>query len=107
MDLIENLRYNKENWIPIIGALLGLISSLHFFWINGLNSGTLTIVGILAFVGAILGFVAMYIRSKDRSISGVLFVVASIFIVLHASVVGIIGAVLLLITGVITLFKKK
>lgn len=106
MDLVEKPLENIEFIIAIIATIFGLFSSLAIFIYNGFNFSGISFLGILALIGTILGFFGSLNIDKDKDVAGVCFVVGSILIVLHASIIGVIGAILFLALGVNSLFNK-
>ena len=106
MKRTKTITRNFEMVIGILGSAIGLCSGSALIFIESLGQAHTPFLGVVAIIGAILGFVSSYyVRSKENA-AGVGFIIATMFVIVGADHTNILGAIFLLIAGISTLFRN-
>ena len=106
MKRIRTTSRRFEQIFGILGSFLSIISGSFILFIESGGHQGNSFIAILSFIGAFLGFISSFYVNMDNEVSGVLFIISAILILIGTQHLGIFGSVMLLIAGMSCLFRK-
>lgn len=95
-----------EQVLGILGSFLCLISGSFLLLIETGGSEGYSFLGLLAIIGAFIGFISSYYVSKHVEAAGIGFVLAAILVLIGTPHLAKFCSIALLIAGISALFRK-
>lgn len=95
-----------EQVLGILGSFLCLISGSFLLLIETGGSEGYSFLGLLAIIGAFIGFISSYYVSKHVEAAGIGFVLAAILVLIGTPHLAKFCSIVLLIAGISALFRK-
>ncbi len=101
-----NVEIPQEKPSRMIEIALGITGGIF-----GLIGGVIGLIfvpelGVSAIMASILGIVAAIFVTKNAKWGGIILVISSIWLLISISLFGVLGFILLLIAGLVTIFRK-
>lgn len=97
---------NFEMAMGIIGSVIGIFSGSMLILLENFGHVHTPFLGLVAIAGSLLGIGSSYYVRTDHEISGVGFIIATMFVIVGSDYINVISAVFLLIAGISALFRK-
>lgn len=95
-----------EAILATIGGIIALIASTMAIFSGNFTELLTLSVGTVSIAGSIIGILAGWYSFKDEKIAGVVLIISSILALLGPSTFGMLGAILILIAGIMDLFRN-
>lgn len=106
MEYFRNTSRGLETIIGIVGGLLGLIASSIILFIGSFGYQTTITLAILGLIGSLLGFFASFYVNFNNIFGGLMLIIAAILVIIGATILGIPGMLLLLLAGILAIFRN-
>lgn len=106
------MRYKKtvyrglEALIATVGGIIAFAASAFVIFIGSFTTLATLGLGTVSIIGSILAILFGFFSFKNPEIAGVGLVISSILVLFGSSIFGMIGAILILIAGILDLFRK-
>ncbi|MDO5848489.1 MAG: hypothetical protein Q4P18_03050 [Methanobrevibacter sp.] len=95
-----------EASIATIGGFIAFVASAFVLFIGSFTTPLTLSLGTVSLVGSVLAIIFGWVSFKNSQIAGVALIISSILVILGSSVFGLIGAILILIAGILDLFRN-
>ncbi|MGC9517466.1 MAG: DUF4064 domain-containing protein [Methanomicrobiales archaeon] len=92
--------------LGIAGGIFGLIGGVIAVLLGSFAGDEIVLLGISAILASIVGIVGSVYITKDPKIGGIVLVVSAIWLLISISLFGVLGTILLGISGLLAIFRK-
>lgn len=92
--------------LGIAGGIFGLIGGVVAVLLGSFAGDEIVLLGISAILASIVGIVGSVYITKDPKIGGIVLVVSAIWLLISISLFGVLGTILLGISGLLAIFRK-
>ncbi len=106
MKRTRTVSRNFEMVLGIVGSIIGLLSGSMLLFFGALNSVPTPFLGFMAIIASFLGLASSVYVKRNAEISGVGFVIATMFVILGSDYINVLSAIFLLVAGISALFRK-
>lgn len=106
MKRIKVISRNFETLMGLIGSVIGIFSGSFLIFLEQFPKVHTPFLGLVAIMASLLGLASTYYVRKNAEISGVGFIIATMFVIVGSAHINIVSAIFLLIAGVSSLFRK-
>ena len=96
---------NFEMVMGLIGSIIGIFSGSFLVFLQHTSPQT-PFLGLVAIIASLLGIVSSCYVNKNPEMSGVGFIIATMFVIVGSAHINILSALFLLVAGVSALFRK-
>lgn len=106
------MRYTKsvyrgfEAILATIGGIIAFAASSFVIFIGSFTEALTLSLGTVSIIGAVLGILAGWYSFRDDKVAGVVLIISAILVLFGSSIFGLIGAVFLLVAGILDLFRN-
>lgn len=92
--------------LGIIGGIFGLLGGVFAIIVSTVGGSEILVLGISAILASIVGIIgSVYVKNNAKT-GGIILIVSAIWLLISISACGILGAVLLGISGLLALIRK-
>lgn len=92
--------------LGIAGGIFGLIGGVLAVLLGSFAGDEIVLLGISAILASIVGIVGSVYITKDPKIGGIVLIVSAIWLLISISLFGVLGTILLGISGLLAIFRK-
>lgn len=96
---------NFEMIMGLIGSIIGIFSGSFLVFLQNTSPQT-PFLGLVAIIASLLGIVSSCYVNQNPEMSGVGFIIATMFVIVGSAHINILSALFLLVAGVSALFRK-
>ncbi len=106
------MRYTKsvyrgfEAILATIGGIIAFAASSFVVFIGSFTQALTISLGTISIIGSVIGIIAGWYSFKDSKVAGVILIIAAILVLFGSSIFGLVGAILILIAGILDLFRN-
>lgn len=106
------MRYTKsvyrgfEAILATIGGIIAFAASSFVVFIGSFTQALTISLGTISIIGSVIGIIAGWYSFKDPKVAGVILIIAAILVLFGSSIFGLVGAILILIAGILDLFRN-
>ena len=94
-----------EMIMGLAGSVIGIFSGSFLIFLE--NAGIQTpFLGLVAIIASLLGILSSCYVTRNSELSGVGFIIATMFVIVGSAYINILSALFLLVAGVSALFRK-
>lgn len=106
MRYVKSTYRGFEALIATIGGIIAFAASSFVVFIGSFTQALTISLGTISIIGSVFGILAGWYSFKDPKVAGVLLIISSILVLFGSSIFGLLGAVLILIAGILDLFRN-
>ncbi len=106
MKRVRTVSRTFEMVMGLIGSIIGIFSGSFLIFLLNFTHVHATFLGVMAIFGSLLGILSSIYVKKDPEMTGIGFIVATMFVIIGSDYINAVSAVFLLIAGISALFRK-
>lgn len=91
--------------LGIVGGIFGLLGGI-FAVMFGMFASEVTMLGVSAILASIFGIIGSVLVVKNPKVGGIVLVVSAVWLFISVYLFGILGAVLMVLAGLLALLRK-
>lgn len=103
--------YRKEAYrgfeaiVATIGGFIAFAASAFVIFVGSFTTYLTLGLGAVSIIGSVLAIIFGWLSFKNAEVAGIGLVISSILVLFGSSIFGILGAILILIAGILDLFR--
>lgn len=101
----SNISRTIELSLGILGGVFGLLGGIFAIFMGAFASD-LAMLGFSAILASIIGIIGAVLVLKNPKYAGIVLIISGVWLLLSISFAGVIGAVFLVLSGVLAIFRK-